>query len=51
MLNVRSVLYSDNKIESIKGDSLTKKISEEIFSRSGKIKEIRVYLENSYFLF
>tara|TARA_B100001564_G_scaffold150258_2_gene126346 strand:- start:7118 stop:10480 length:3363 start_codon:yes stop_codon:yes gene_type:complete len=46
-----SILYTDNEIEIIRGDSLTKEISTEIFSRSGKIKEIKVCLRNSYFLF
>tara|TARA_B100000424_G_C22806836_1_gene432340 strand:+ start:21 stop:620 length:600 start_codon:yes stop_codon:yes gene_type:complete len=46
-----SILYTDNEIEIIRGDSLSKEISTEIFSRSGKIKEIKVYLRNSYFLF
>lgn len=46
-----SILYTDNKIKIIKGGSLTKEISSEIFSRSGKIKEIKVNLKNSYFLF
>jgi len=46
-----SILYTDNEIEIIRGDSLSKEISTEIFSRSGKIKEIKVCLRNSYFLF
>jgi hypothetical protein len=46
-----SILYTDNEIEIIRGDSLTKEISEEIFSRSGNIKEIKVCLNSAYFLF
>ena len=46
-----SILYTDNEIDIIMGDSLTREISTEIFSRSGKIKEIKVCLRNSYFLF
>ena len=46
-----SILYTDNEIEIIRGGSLTKEISAEIFARSGKIKEIKVCLRRSYFLF
>ena len=46
-----SVSYTDNKIEIVRGDSLTKEMSAEIFSRSGKIKEIKVCFNSSYFLF
>ena len=46
-----SILYDDNEIGIIRGDSLSKEISAEIFARSGKIKEIKVNLKNSYFLF
>ena len=46
-----SVSHIDNKIEIIRGDSLAKEISAEIFARSGKIKEIKVYFKSSYFLF
>jgi hypothetical protein len=46
-----SVLYANNKIEKINGDSLSKEISAELFSRSGKIKEIRVCFEKSHFIF
>jgi len=46
-----SVSYTDNEIEIIRGGSLTRKVSEEIFSRSGQIKEIKVYFKSSYFLF
>ena len=46
-----SVLYASNKIENINGDTLSKKISADLFSRSGKIKEIKVYFKRSYFLF
>ena len=46
-----SILYDDNEIEIIRGDSLSKEISAEIFARSGKIKEIKVCLRRSYFLF
>ena len=46
-----SILYTDNEIEIINGDSINKEISSEIFSRSGKIKEVKVSFKNSYFLF
>ena len=46
-----SISYANNKIESINGDSLPKEISADLFSRSGKIKEIKVYFEKSHFLF
>ena len=46
-----SISYANNKIESINGDSLSKEISADLFSRSGKIKEIKVYFEKSHFLF
>ena len=46
-----SVLYANNKIENINGDSLSKEMSADLFSRSGKIKEIRVCFERSHFLF
>ena len=43
--------FFNNEVEIIRGDSLTKEISAEIFARSGKIKEIKVCLRRSYFLF
>ena len=46
-----SISYANNKIESINGDSLSKEISADLFSRSGKIKKIKVYFEKSHFLF
>ena len=46
-----SVSYANNKIENINGDSLSKEMSAELFSRSGKIKEIKVCFERSHFLF
>ena len=46
-----SVSYTDNEIEIIRGDSLTREVSEKIFSRSGQIKEIKVCFNSSYFLF
>ena len=46
-----SVSYAKNKIENINGDSLSKEMSENLFSRSGKIKEIKVCFERSHFLF
>ena len=46
-----SISYANNKIESINGDSLSKEMSADLFSRSGKIKEIKVYFEKSHFLF
>ena len=46
-----SVSYTDNEIEIIKGNSLTREVSEEIFSRSGQIKEIKACFNSSYFLF
>ena len=44
-------IFNNKKIESINGDSLSKEISADLFSRSGKIKEIKVYFEKSHFLF
>ena len=46
-----SISYANNKIENINGDSLSKEMSAELFSRSGKIKEIKVCFERSHFLF
>jgi len=46
-----SVSYTDNEIEIIRGDSLTREVSEKIFSRSGQIKEIKACFNSSYFLF
>ena len=46
-----SISYANKKIENINGDSLSKELSEDLFSRSGKIKEIRVYFKRSHFLF
>ena len=46
-----SISYFNKKIENINGYSLSKKISAKIFSRSGKIKEIKVCFKRSHFLF
>ena len=46
-----SVSYANNKVENVNGYSLSKKMSSDLFSRSGKIKEIKVYFERSHFLF
>ena len=46
-----SVSYANNKIENINGNALSKEMSADLFSRSGKIKEIRVCFEKSHFLF
>ena len=46
-----SISYANNKIESINGDSLSKEISADLFSRSGRIKEVKVYFKKSHFLF
>ena len=46
-----SISYANNKVESINGDSLPKEISADLFSRSGKIKKIKVCFERSHFLF
>ena len=46
-----SVSYANNKVENVNGYSLSKEMSSDLFSRSGKIKEIKVYFERSHFLF
>ncbi len=46
-----SVSYANNENENINGDSLSKEMSAELFSRSGKINEIRVSFKRSHFLF
>ena len=49
--NKFKIIHTDNKVEIIRGNSLTEELSEEIFSRSGQIKEIKVCFRSSYFLF
>ena len=46
-----SVSYANNENDNINGNALSKEMSEELFSRSGKIKEIKVCFERSHFLF
>ena len=46
-----SVSYANNKVENVNGYSLSKEMSSDLFSRSGKIKEIKVYFKRSHFLF
>ncbi len=46
-----SVSYANKENENINGNALSKEMSADLFSRSGKIKEIRVCFERSHFLF